>query len=361
VSPSLESERVQQVRVELGLLPAADRLAVWRAAMAPIFEITPDPADANAPLAGELTLAHLGDALIAECHAGSQTFGRSSAYARRSGLDHFMVQTFLSGGHDADDGRRVARHNKGDVAIFDLAQMVTTRTVPFANLSLIIPRDRVPPRRAGGSVGGMTWPRGSTSARLIASHLKIVTAAAPHMTLAEAAIAVDAAALMISGESSCVRDGSPQAITAVRASARRAVGEYIDQHLTDTDLSPDALIRVFGLSRATLYRLFENEGGVAGYIVGRRLDRCYALLTTVPNGRTITSLAYDHGFSSETYFGRAFRRRFGMTPREARGLRAQPPDRYGSAAYAAVITPAAKTVANWLCMLRGQPAREAEG
>ena len=46
---------------------------------------------------------------------------------------------------------------------------------------------------------------------------------------------------------------------------------YIDKHLDSPRLSADAIARCFGWSRATLYRLFEPDGGLMKYIQRRRL------------------------------------------------------------------------------------------
>jgi len=36
----------------------------------------------------------------------------------------------------------------------------------------------------------------------------------------------------------------------------------------------------------------------------------------------VAEIAFDHGFNSATHFGRVFRRKFGVTPREYRELHA---------------------------------------
>lgn len=61
------------------------------------------------------------------------------------------------------------------------------------------------------------------------------------------------------------------------------------------------------MSRATLYRLFEDEGGVAVFIQTRRLDRCFAELTrSRDRGRAVGvgEVAYTYGFGSDAHFSR---------------------------------------------------------
>jgi AraC-like DNA-binding protein len=312
---------IAHAQIDIDRLPTGERLDMWRDALEPVFEITPDPKLPAAGFIGSIAMAHLGDALISTVASTAQIFERSRAHAQRTGLDHFMVQTFLRGGHNGVCGENEVRRGQGDVWILDLGQETRTHAKSFTNVTLIIPRDRVLPLLKGGEVHGTTLRSGSASARVIGSHMECLLAAAPDMNLTEAAAAVDAAALMIAGAWSRIRESRAEVTAAVRATARRTVRDYIDQHLTDETLAPEVLVRLFRMSRATLYRLFEDEGGVAAYILGRRLDRCRAILgASTGNERTIGELAFSHGFASEAHFSRAFRRRFGIAPRDARGI-----------------------------------------
>jgi AraC-like DNA-binding protein len=73
-----------------------------------------------------------------------------------------------------------------------------------------------------------------------------------------------------------------------------------------------------------LHHLFAgSEETVGRYLLRRRLEECArALVVPVQLGRTVAEIAFDHGFNSPTHFGRVFRRRFGVTPREYRELHA---------------------------------------
>jgi AraC-like DNA-binding protein len=65
--------------------------------------------------------------------------------------------------------------------------------------------------------------------------------------------------------------------------------------------------------------MFEPLGGIASYIRERRMFRCLAEITSPTHThRSIADLAYSWGFGNEAAFSRAFRRMFGMSPREAR-------------------------------------------
>lgn len=66
--------------------------------------------------------------------------------------------------------------------------------------------------------------------------------------------------------------------------------------------------------------LFESERmSIGRYLLEARLRRAHRLLTgPFAAGRSITAIAYECGFNDLSYFNRSFRRRFGLTPTEAR-------------------------------------------
>jgi len=105
----------------------------------------------------------------------------------------------------------------------------------------------------------------------------------------------------------------------VRREARDAIADqmqvYIEQNLDRWDLSVTTLLRDFGASRASLYRMFEDHGGVRQYISHRRLLRAVMDMSARPLRRgQIAQAAERWGFSSSASFNRAVRREFGVPP-----------------------------------------------
>lgn len=105
----------------------------------------------------------------------------------------------------------------------------------------------------------------------------------------------------------------------VRALARNALSDvirdYIEANLASARLSSERLLTEFGVSRATLYRIFERDGGVRNYISTRRLIRSAIDLASTPTRRgEITKTAERWGFSSSANFNRAVKNYFGTAP-----------------------------------------------
>jgi AraC-like DNA-binding protein len=100
---------------------------------------------------------------------------------------------------------------------------------------------------------------------------------------------------------------------------RRAVMDFIVQNLADPDLRTSAIAQAMGVSARSVQAVFERLATTtSGFILDRRLDAAAKALAQGPNGRSITDLAFDCGFSDSAYFSRCFRHRYGASPREYR-------------------------------------------
>lgn len=98
--------------------------------------------------------------------------------------------------------------------------------------------------------------------------------------------------------------------------------QVIEINLRSPKLTPDLLCRTLGVSRRTLYRLFEPLGGVHQYILRRRLGRVMLALSAPDNRQRIADVAADYGFTCHETFWRAFKRQYSVTPGEARSFNA---------------------------------------
>lgn len=98
-------------------------------------------------------------------------------------------------------------------------------------------------------------------------------------------------------------------------SMKRSIQTFIEERLSDPDLSVTTVLRAFGVSRASLYRMFEAEDGVRSYINRRRLYRAVTNLAENPLQRgKIHEVSERWGFSSDASFNRMVRREFGVAP-----------------------------------------------
>ena len=97
---------------------------------------------------------------------------------------------------------------------------------------------------------------------------------------------------------------------------RQAVLTYIEDWVkTGADLDVDHLCDRFGMSRASLYRLFKNEGGVVNYISFCKMEIIREELSKTRSfWGVVRRIAEKHGFYDMAQFNRTFRRHFSATP-----------------------------------------------
>lgn len=105
----------------------------------------------------------------------------------------------------------------------------------------------------------------------------------------------------------------------VRARVRHALGgvikDFVEKHLRSPDLKAATLLNEFGVSRATLFRIFEPYGGVRSYISKRRMGRAIFQIAQAHSTRgQISQASNEWGFSSDANFNRAVHRHFGAPP-----------------------------------------------
>ncbi|WP_217570845.1 helix-turn-helix domain-containing protein [Streptomyces sp. GbtcB7] len=93
---------------------------------------------------------------------------------------------------------------------------------------------------------------------------------------------------------------------------------FIEEHLTDPDLSPESIALAHHISVRYLHKLFQQEGATVGqWIRRRRLDACRRELGRSANRRpSVAAVAQRWGFSSPSHFSRTFRDAYGMSPSE---------------------------------------------
>ena len=99
---------------------------------------------------------------------------------------------------------------------------------------------------------------------------------------------------------------------------RAEVEAFIERRLRDPDLDVRQIAAAHYVSPRTLYRLFDGPGeSVAGYIRGRRLDRCRREILARPD-LPLVAICERWGMGDPKHFARKYRARFGESPQETR-------------------------------------------
>lgn len=101
---------------------------------------------------------------------------------------------------------------------------------------------------------------------------------------------------------------------------RERINHYVESRLRDSSLTLDQIAKDLQCTKRYLHMAFAaEERSLNEYIWDRRLERCRDdLENPMRRARSITETAMSWGFSNLSHFSRAFRDRFGVTPRQMR-------------------------------------------
>jgi AraC-like DNA-binding protein len=300
-------------------LPRAHQFAAWREAINVVFD-TQNTESRDTGFDTSVSGYLFGDVVLGSIRTGAQRYDRSSAKIGRDGHDQYILQFYMGGHCRSRDGGPEAATQPGDMFIVDAAQPLATETTRSEFLNLAVPRRLLAPLLKAPDQQSMRVIRGNDpTVALLREHLGALYRHAPAMTMANAQ-AVMPATLQLAA-SALNASVSPESVPAVQQCAFVSICRYVEKRLTDPQLSAEQVAHAFGISRATLYRLFEPEGGFATYVRDRRLRRCREVLADpARRSYSIAEIAAAHGFPDAANFTRAFRRSIGLSPRAVRML-----------------------------------------
>lgn len=94
--------------------------------------------------------------------------------------------------------------------------------------------------------------------------------------------------------------------------------DYVNENLTNCELCLMTVADHMNISTYAVSRLFKEMTGIGfkEYITSQRLDMAYRLLRTTSDN--VVDIGRDVGFENASYFSASFRKKFGMTPVQAR-------------------------------------------
>jgi AraC-like DNA-binding protein len=222
-------------------------------------------------------------------------------------------------------GREVILH-PGDAVLMSCAEPATVRPIvplkrgPF--FALLLPRAALAPLVTNLDDAVLRLiPRGTGALKLLANYVGMLedheALATPELRRLVVTQIYDLVALTIGAtrDATAIAEGR-----GVRAARLGAIKADIADRLARDDLTVAAVASRQRISESYVRKLFESEGtSFSEWVLGERLIRAHRMLTD-PRfaGHSITSVAFDAGFSDVSYFNRSFRRRFGATPSEIR-------------------------------------------
>ena len=126
---------------------------------------------------------------------------------------------------------------------------------------------------------------------------------------------VDLLALALQSDERVLQSGG----STVRSAHLARIEGFVRRHIDDPDLGPDEVAAGCGISVRYLHELLRDTNQTLGqWIRDQRLAAAQEDLANSSDKRSIGAIAYARGFADQAQFSRAFRARYGITPKEAR-------------------------------------------
>jgi AraC-like DNA-binding protein len=313
--------RVRPVQFDVASLPIQQQLLAWRERVGQIIDVVPSRTQIELPFSGYFDRYAVEDLVFNDCYSDQVTLDRSITRISRDSARGIAFQVFLEG-----DSRSAVSYsgNRYDVPLevgilaADLDQPFRVVRHACRHINLFAPASRVQrifpdPALLHGRILSPLLP----SVRLIMNRverlragIRMLTPREAHRELGELLTLILAAYGKDLGLA-----GSQSALN--RAAMLDGVRRFIHANLCERDLTAQYVVDSLGVSRPTIYRLFQHEGGLGNYIQDLRLRTAARELVNFPS-MPIKDVAYSLGFGSPSAFTRAFRKAFDIAPHDIR-------------------------------------------
>ncbi|WP_089506368.1 helix-turn-helix domain-containing protein [Streptomyces sp. NBS 14/10] len=306
----------------------AERFDHWACEMSKLFTGLDALPIVRTPFHGQAASDDLGLLHLSSISAGPLRVRRTARMIAQHEEDHYKVALQTAGVCVIEQDGVCSTLGPGDIAICDTSRPYSfTYDTDFRTVLMLLPRPMLPvPPDALRDL----------TARRISADAGVAAVVGPFLRSLSGHIR-DCAGPAAGG----LMDGAVSLITALvtESLARSApppqdammlrIRTYIENRLSDPDLTPDSIAEAHGISRRYLFKLFAAQDlTVAGWIRMRRLERCARdLANTSAPEQPISMVAARWGLLDCRHFSRLFKSAYGETPRDFRRRALAGPDR----------------------------------
>jgi AraC-like DNA-binding protein len=299
----------------------AQRYAAWRDAICDVYVHVDVKASDPDRYRGFIREAKLGDVVLTDILLSEQRIRRNRHHISLLDKDCYYVQLPQKGSISIVQRGATHRSNAARGGIFSATEEYELHghgevrslylEIPHDEFAQRFPRERVPVSASINSTRGLGRITSEFCTMLAAESATLAEGARTHL----GNHLMDLIALTLLSAEGDV----PTADGSIRMARLRSVQQWIEAHLGDPTLSLERIAGANGISLRYLHLLFKDCGmSVSEWIWDRRLQLTYDKLVRRA-GQSITSIAFEHGFSSAAHFSTMFKRRFGMSPRDVAG------------------------------------------
>ncbi|MFW2276079.1 helix-turn-helix domain-containing protein [Burkholderia orbicola] len=304
-------------------VPEKERADYWRTLCEPLYSISAAEDHASPP-SGSLIIQSAGSLHAIHTSFNEQIGLRDRGVISRSADPNYVVVLTLTGHTYWETNGVLMETNPGDITICDLN--VPVRWKGFGtNLSVAVERKFIETIANRKKLHGRLLKADHPFTKFLKSYMLGVRSVIDKLPEDNSDAVQDALASLITSINGNAVSDVLDSRLGPSVVLKNRVLDFIDQNLFDRDLSPDLLAHKFRVSRAHLYRAFEDVGGITTIIKEKRLIYAYRELASSKVGRgRIRDVSEILGFSSPEQFSKAFRGYFGCVPGEVQYVKSIP-------------------------------------
>lgn len=318
--PSLSTSR-RGVILDTAEVRDGERVDYWREMVLRLFADVQIAAPAGPGFHGWMQSSLTEAMRLTRVAASAQSVQRLHRDARDSHEDCYFAVLMLSGTQRMQQDERQVELHAGDFAIYDGARPHRLDfSEDWSELILNIPRSAL--NRLVPGMHELTSRRllpDCSSGDVLRSFLLSIATHFPKLRDDELA-ALSLHTLTMIGSTLTLDRKLDEASAGARDVALLRAKMLIDASLGDPCLDAARIASRMGLSARYLNRLFNAEQtSLMRYVWNLRLDRCRdELIRPGSVAQRVTDVAQRWGFSDMSHFSRAFKSRFGISPRDCR-------------------------------------------
>jgi len=303
-------------------VPPHKRVAFWSEAVCEAFtQLEARPNDPQ-QFSASLQRIDMGELTLARAVSRPAVVRHTEARARRSEERVFLLHLQANGSSvNVQDGREAVLR-AGDFTICDSARPYALHFDSLNDMLVLrIPGAWLESRVARPADLTATTVPGDRGVGLLASQaLRSWWSACVDGLDTEVSRRVAASVVDLLATAWSMAQPERLSATTTSNAKRLRIQHFIHNHLADPDLGAESIAVAIGVTPRYVHRLLEKSGETLGERILRlRLERsAQRLRDPTMSGQSITRIAFDLAFTDASYFGRCFRRRFGMTPGDYR-------------------------------------------
>ncbi len=264
----------------------------------------------------------VGDIQLCRIQASPHVAERCSTGISRSESGTLVFNFVLSGSLVAEQDGRIAQLRTGDATLCDADRPYKLHQREAFELACI----RIPRNVLASRIGhlqrltALNFSERSELAPIVFAYLSRLVERAPNIgDNAAVKVSRNFTELLLAMVAEFAESSQPS-LTEYRGLALVRVKDVVERSIGNPNVSSATIASELKLSQRYINQLLEDEGtSLSRYIWSRRLERCAEQLkNSALRGRSVSQIALENGFNDLSHFSKAFRNRFGSSPRSYR-------------------------------------------